>query len=162
MLQAVETAGAQSVQACYNLINPSAGNVVPEGFPFQDFRQLIQKASLRKMGVIAIRVLAAGALSGEAQRHSVGARTVSPIGTSRSYAEDISRARMFQFLVTEGHVDNLIEAAIRFAISNRVVSTALVGYSSLEQLEQAVQYTNKGPLPATVLKEIEEASAIGV
>ena len=60
VLQAVETAGAYSVQACYNLINPSTGNVVPEGFPFQDFRQLIQKASSRKMGVMAIRVLVAG------------------------------------------------------------------------------------------------------
>jgi aryl-alcohol dehydrogenase-like predicted oxidoreductase len=158
VLQAVETAGAKSVQACYNLLNPSAGNMVPEGFPFQDFRQLIQKASTRKMGVIAIRVLAAGALSGEAQRNSaLATRTVSPIATSRSYADDVSRARTFQFLVEEGHTDNLIEAAIRFAISNPAVSTALIGFSSLEQLEQAVQNTNKGPLHSGVLKKIEEA-----
>jgi aryl-alcohol dehydrogenase-like predicted oxidoreductase len=156
VLQAVETAGAHSVQACYNLLNPSAGNMVPQGFSFQDFRQLIQKASLRRMGVMAIRVLAAGALSGGAQRHVVAARTVSPIASSRSYTDDVSRARAYQFLVEEGHTDNLIEAAIRFAISNAAVSTALVGFSSLEQLEQAVQYTNKGPLPPAALKKIEE------
>jgi aryl-alcohol dehydrogenase-like predicted oxidoreductase len=33
----------------------------------------------------------------------------------------------------------------------------LVGFSSLEQLEQAVQYANKGPLPPAALKKIEEA-----
>jgi aryl-alcohol dehydrogenase-like predicted oxidoreductase len=157
VLRAVETAGAHSVQACYNLLNPSAGNVVPEGFPFQDFRQLIQKASMSKMGVMAIRVLAAGALSGDVGRHSLAARAVSPIASSRSYADDVSRARAFQFMVEEGHADNLIEAAIRFAISNPAVSTALVGFSSLGQLEQAVQYTNKGPLPPGALKKIEDA-----
>jgi aryl-alcohol dehydrogenase-like predicted oxidoreductase len=38
-------------------------------------------------------------------------------------------------MVEEGHADNLIEAAIRFAITNPAVSTALVGFSSLGQLE---------------------------
>jgi aryl-alcohol dehydrogenase-like predicted oxidoreductase len=59
-------------------------------------------------------------------------------------------------LVEQGYTDNLVEAAIRFAISNSNVSTALIGFSNLEQLEQAAEYVAKGPLPAKPLKQIEE------
>jgi aryl-alcohol dehydrogenase-like predicted oxidoreductase len=153
---AVEVTGAYSIQTCYNLINPSAGKTVPQSFPFQDFKQLIHQASKHGIGIIAIRVLAAGALSGTIQRHSNAAKTVSPIATSKDYAQDVTRAQMFRFLVEQGYTDSLVEAAIRFAISNSVVSTALVGFSNLEQLEQAAEYVAKGPLPTKPLKQIDE------
>lgn len=153
---AVEATGAYSIQTCYNLINPSAGQKVPQSFPFQDYSQLITKASKHGMGIIAIRVLAGGALSGTIQRHPNAAKTVSPIATSTDYAQDVTRAQMFRFLVEQGYTDNLVEAAIRFAISNSAVSTALVGFSNLEQLEQAAEYVAKGPIPANPLKQIED------
>jgi aryl-alcohol dehydrogenase-like predicted oxidoreductase len=156
LLQGVELAGAQSIQICYNLINPSAGQKVPEGFPFQDFCQLMQKASQNGMGVIAIRVLAGGALSGTGDRHPNADESVSPIASGRNYADDVARSGMFRFLVEQGYVGSLVEAAIRFVLSNSAVSTALVGFSSLEQLDQAAEYVAKGPLRSKVLKQIEE------
>jgi aryl-alcohol dehydrogenase-like predicted oxidoreductase len=153
---AVEVTGAHSIQTCYNLINPSAGQAVPQSFPFQDFSQLITQASKNGMGVIAIRVLAGGALSGTTQRHPNAAKTVSPIATSTDYAQDVTRAQMFQFLVEQGYTDSLVEAAIRFTISNSTISTALVGFSNIEQLEQAAEYVAKGPLPTKPLKQIEK------
>jgi len=156
LLQAVESAEAHSIQTCYNLINPSASNKVPQGFPFQDFRQLMQKASKNGLGVIAIRVLAGGALSGTDHRHPNAAKTVSPIASGTNYADDIARSRMFRLLVELGYAGSLVEAAIRFAISNSAVSTALVGFSSLEQLDQAAEYVGKGPLPSKALRQIEE------
>jgi L-galactose dehydrogenase/L-glyceraldehyde 3-phosphate reductase len=154
--QAIDTVDIHSIQICYNMINPSAGNKVPPEFPFQNFRQLIQKASENGLGIIAIRVLAGGALSGKYQRHPNAAKTVSPIASSHSYADDVIKARMFQFLVENEYTSNLVEAAIRFVISNSTISTALVGFSNLEQLDQAVKYVNKGPLPQTALSQIEE------
>jgi aryl-alcohol dehydrogenase-like predicted oxidoreductase len=106
------------------------------------------------MGVIAIRVLAAGALSGVAARHPVAARTVSPIATGRDYAEDVARARAFRTLVDEGIVETLVEAAIRFVLGVEGVSTALVGLSSLDQLERAAAYAEKGPLPPEALARL--------
>jgi aryl-alcohol dehydrogenase-like predicted oxidoreductase len=153
---AVEVTGAYSIQTCYNLINPSASQTVPQSFPFQDFRQLIPQASKHEIGVIAIRVLAAGALSGTIKRHPNAAKTVSPIATSADYAQDVTRAQMFRFLIEQDYTDSLVEAAIRFTISNPAVSTALVGFSNLEQLEKAAEYVNKGPLGTTPLKQIEE------
>ena len=59
------------IQAVYNLVNPSAGAAVPPGFDMPDYGKQIERASANGMGVLVIRVLAAGALSGEAARHPV-------------------------------------------------------------------------------------------
>jgi hypothetical protein len=50
----------------YNLLNPSAGSDVPAEYPAHDFKELMLRGREAGVGVIGIRVLAAGALSGEA------------------------------------------------------------------------------------------------
>jgi aryl-alcohol dehydrogenase-like predicted oxidoreductase len=140
--------GAQTIQACFNLINPSAGMPVPPGFPFQDYRQLIDRAAERGIGVIAIRVLAGGALSGSADRHPNAAQSVEPIASGDSFAADVAWARRYDALVTEGYAASLAEAAMRFVAGKPEVATTLVGISSLEQLDQAIAAVNRGPLPA--------------
>lgn len=153
--QAVTAYGFHTVQVVFNLLNPSAGKHVPAGFPYQDYRQLIDRAASRQMGVIAIRVLAGGALSGTPDRHPVAARSVAPIATERDYAADVAAARRLAFLVEDGTVGSLVEAAIRFALSKPEVSTAMLGISSLEQLEHAVACASHGPLPAEALRRLQ-------
>jgi aryl-alcohol dehydrogenase-like predicted oxidoreductase len=154
--QAVAAGGPHTVQAVYNLLNASAGMPAPAGFPYQDYRQLIDRAAGKQMGVIAIRVLAGGALSGTPDRHPIAARSVMPIATERDYAADVARARRFAFLAEGGTVGSLVEAAVRFAISKPEISTALVGISSQEQLEQAIAHVNRGPLPVEALARLHE------
>jgi len=108
------------------------------------------------MGVIAIRVLAAGALSGTEERHPLGSPSVEPIGSGRDYRVDVERARRLQPVVREGYAESLVEAAIRYVIAHPGVSTALVGYSTLEQLEYAAAAANKGALPAAALERLTE------
>jgi aryl-alcohol dehydrogenase-like predicted oxidoreductase len=152
--QVVAQGHASTIQSCYNLLNPTAGVQAPLNFPFQDYDQLIDHAATQQMGVIAIRVLAAGALSGTASRHPVAAQSVAPITSGQDLYEDVARAQMFQFLVEDGYTNNLVEAAIRFAISKKAISTALVGISSLEQIEQAIASVEKGPLPVEALARL--------
>jgi aryl-alcohol dehydrogenase-like predicted oxidoreductase len=147
--------GPQTIQSCYNLLNHTAVKAAPAGFPFQDYRQLIAKAAERQMGVIAIRVLAGGALSGSAERHPHAAQRVDPIASGSSFAEDVERSRRFDFLVDDGYATTLAEAAIRFAITTPEISTTLVGISSLEQLKQAVSAANRGPLPPEALDRLQ-------
>ena len=154
--QTVDLRTGHTLQSCYNLLNPSAFYTVPDEFPFQDYCGLIDRASGRDVGVIAIRVLAGGALSGTSHRHPNADPNLPPIGTSETYPEDVDRARTFNFLLRRGYADNLPEAAIRFAISNPNVSTTLVGFSSLEQLDQAVEAVAKGPFPEEALSQIAE------
>ena len=143
----IDSAILNSVQSVYNLVNPSAGSAVPPGFDMPDYGNLIERASANGMGVLVIRVLAAGALTGEATRHPVAVPNVAPIGSGRDYGQDLARSDDFRFLQREGYVDSLVEASLRFVLGNAGVSSALVGYSSLEHLEQAVDFAARGPLP---------------
>jgi aryl-alcohol dehydrogenase-like predicted oxidoreductase len=152
--QAIDSGTIDTAQVCYNLLNPSAGFAVPSGFPAQDFGGLLNRTRARRMGVIVIRVLAAGALSGVEARHPVAVPSVDPIATAPDYRTDVTRAQRLGALVREGHVENLIEASIRLAVSSDAVSTVLVGYSSLEHLEAAAAAVNRGPLPPAALQRL--------
>ncbi len=149
----------QTVQCPYNLLNPSAGTQAPPGFPFQDFGRLIDRAAEHNVGVIAIRILAGGALSGSTARHPNAMQQVDPIGTSKTLADDAALAGRFGFLVDEGHAASLVEAAIRFAMSKKGISTALIGVATLEQFETALVAADKGPLPAEALARLGEVWA---
>jgi aryl-alcohol dehydrogenase-like predicted oxidoreductase len=156
--RAVDTEAWVSAQTCYNLLNPSAGTKVPPGFPFQDYSQLIDRAFEKQMGVIAIRILAAGALSGTSDRHPTALPSVPPISSGRHYEDDVERSKRFKFLVDDGYTGDPVESAIRFVISKAEIATAMIGISSMDQLERAVDCTNKGPLPADALKRLEKSS----
>ncbi len=158
--QAVAMGGFLSIQVPYNLLNPTAGTTVLPGFAFQDYGRIIDQAAQRGMGVIAIRILAGGALSGTPERHPVASPSVNPIASEVVYGDDVARARRYSFLVEEGMVSNLVEAAVRFVVSNGNISTALLGISSLDQLEQAVNYIERGPLPVETLAKIRAAGVL--
>lgn len=145
-----------TAQVSYNLLNPSPGAAVPAGYPAQDFANLLAHTKAADMGVINIRVLAGGALSGSEARHPLGSPPPDPIGSGGSYRTDVARARRLEPLVRDGHAGSLIEAALRFVIANEAVSTVLVGYSTMAQLEEAARAINKGPLPRAALDRAAE------
>jgi len=152
--QVVDARVVDTAQVSYNLLNPSAGATVARGYPAHDFGNLLAHAKTANMGVINIRVLAAGALSGTEERHPLGSPAVEPIGSGSSYRTDAERARRLEPLIREGHADSLIEAALRFVIANDAASTVLVGYSTLDQLEYAARSINKGPLSREALERL--------
>ena len=85
-----------TVQLVYNLVNPSAGAAVPSGFDMPDYGNLIKRASANGMGVLVIRVLAAGALTGEATR------LPSPCRASRPSVQAATTARTRSGLTVSG------------------------------------------------------------
>jgi aryl-alcohol dehydrogenase-like predicted oxidoreductase len=156
---AVASGRLQSIQVPYNLLNPTAGAAAGRNFPFQDYGEIIDHAAEHRIGAIAIRILAGGALSGAMERHPVAQAWVNPIASEQEYSADIARARRYSFLVEKGIVGNLVEAAVRFVVSKVGITTALLGISSLDQLEKAVEYVERGPLPADVLEDIQAAGS---
>jgi aryl-alcohol dehydrogenase-like predicted oxidoreductase len=157
----VDERAFDTAQVSYNILNPSAGAAVPAGYPAHDYGNLLAHAKTAGMGVINIRVLAAGALSGNEERHPLGSPSVEPIGSGGNYRTDVyrtdvGRARRLEALVREGHAESLIDAALRFVIANDAVSTALVGYSTLDQLEYAARSIEKGPLSRAALDRLAE------
>src|SRR5712671_2284650 len=149
--QVVDARAPDTAQVSYNILNPSAGAAVSPGYPAHDYGNLLAHTKAADMGVINIRVLAAGALSGTEDRHPLGSPSVEPIGSGGSYRADVERARRIEPLIREGHAESLIDAALRFVIANDAVSTVLVGYSTLDHLEYAARSINKGPLSRPAL-----------
>jgi L-galactose dehydrogenase/L-glyceraldehyde 3-phosphate reductase len=157
--QALETANPFAVQAVYNLLNPSGSMQVTADFPFQDHQGVIHAAAERGIGVFAIRVLAGGALTGTADRHPNASPAPTPMASGRTYHDDLERAKAFRFLIDDGYADSMVEASIRFVLSNRDISTALVGIASIEQLEQALTSAAKGPLPTEAMEKLQRTWA---
>ena len=139
-----------TVQFCFNLLNPTAGLPVPPHFPFENYQQLMVRAAQEQVGVLAIRVLAGGALSDLVDRPANAAVPIEPIASGSSFDEDLLLAQPFRFLVKEGYAETLTEAALRFASSLPAVSSTVLGISTLEQLEAAAHSIQKGLLPAEV------------
>ena len=101
-----------SAQVSYNLLNPSAGAAVSPSYPAHDFGNLLAQTKSADMGVINIRVLAAGALSGTEDRHPLGSPSVEPIGSGGSYRTDVGRARRLEPLIREGHAEKFSRCGI--------------------------------------------------
>jgi aryl-alcohol dehydrogenase-like predicted oxidoreductase len=152
----VDTRTFDTAQVSYNLLNPSPGGPVPAGFPAQDFGKLLGRAQAADMGVINIRVLAGGALSGTEERHPNASPPPDPIGSGSSYQTDLQRARRLTPLVEEGHAGSLVEASLRYVIAHPAVSTVLIGIATLEQFEIAARAIEKGPLPKAALDRAAE------
>jgi aryl-alcohol dehydrogenase-like predicted oxidoreductase len=152
--RAIGSKAFDTAQIVYNALNPSAGGPLPSGAPGQDYERLFDHIRAANMGVIVIRALAGGALSGSTARHPLAMQEVAPIGSGKDLAVDAERARKLEPLLAEGAAGSLAELAMRFTIGHPTVSTMLVGYSTLDHLEQAAAAVNKGPLPEAVLKRI--------
>ena len=152
--QVIDSGAFDSAQVVYNMLNPSAGDALPENYPAQDYRRLFDRTQAAGVGVVGIRVLAGGALSGSAERHPIASPAPEPIGSALSYDADLERARRLMPLVKEGFADSLTEAATRFALSHPAMGTILVGMATPQQFEDALAAVEKGPLPQTALDRL--------
>ena len=99
--QVIDARAFDSAQVVYNMLNPSAAGELPANYPAQDYGRLFDHTKAAGVGVVGIRVLAGGALSGSAERHPIASPAPEPIGSAMSYDADVDRARLIP-LVKEG------------------------------------------------------------
>jgi aryl-alcohol dehydrogenase-like predicted oxidoreductase len=150
----IDSRAFDSAQVVYNMLNPSAAQELPANFPAQDYGRLFHHTRAAGVGVVGIRVLAGGALSGSAERHPIASPAPEPIGSAMSYDADIDRACRLLPLVKEGFASSLTEAATRFALSHPAMGTILVGIATSQQFEDALAAVQKGPLPRAALDRL--------
>ena len=154
--QVIDSGKFDSAQVVYNMLNPSAAHATPANYPAQNYGRLFDHTVKAGVGVVGIRVLAGGALSGSAERHPIASPPPEPIGSAMNYDADIERARRLMPLVKDGFAGSLTEAAIRFAISHDAMGTILVGIATPEQFDGALAAVEKGPLPKAALARLAE------
>ncbi|MGA7803608.1 aldo/keto reductase [Bradyrhizobium sp.] len=154
--QVIDARVFDSGQIVYNMLNPSAAEALPANYPAQDYERLFDHTSAAGVGVVGIRVLAGGALSGTTERHPIAGPAPAPIGSAMSYDADVERARRLIPLVREGFAASLTEAATRFSLSHPAMGTILVGLATPQQFEEALAAVQKGPLPQAALERLSE------
>jgi len=142
--EVIDSGEFHSVQAYYNLLNPSGGQPVAQGFSALDYGRLIDRAAAKGMGVAVIRVLAAGALTSDPT--AGGGSSPEPLSPGSDYSLDLERAQKLKFLIG-GDIKSLTQAAIRFALMKPEVSTVLVGFSNTSHIDEAVVCSGAGRLP---------------
>ena len=150
----IDSRAFDSAQVVYNMLNPSAAEELPANYPAQDYGRLFGHTKAAGVGVVGIRVLAGGALSGSAERHPIASPAPEPIGSALNYDADIDRARRLMPLVKEGFAASLSEAATRFALSDPAMGTILVGMATPQQFEDALAAVQKGPLASAALERL--------
>jgi aryl-alcohol dehydrogenase-like predicted oxidoreductase len=156
MNQVIDAGVFDSAQIVYNMLNPSASEPLPENYPAQDYAGMFGHTKAAGVGVVGIRVLAGGALSGSAERHPIAGPAPEPIGSATSYGADVDRARRLMPLVKEGFAASLTEAATRFALTHPAMGTILVGMATPQQFDDALAAVLKGPLPQAALQRLSE------
>lgn len=152
----IDSGAFHSAQVVYNMLNPSAAIALPPNYPAQDYGRLFDHTAAAGVGVVGIRVLAGGALSGAAERHPIAGPAPEPIGSAAVYETDVARARRLMPLVNEGFAATLTEAAIRFALSHPAMGTILVGMATPQQFEHALAAVEQGPLPSAAFDRLAQ------
>ena len=75
------------------------------------------------------------------------------------YAADVEAAKRFGALIDAGEATNFVDLALRYTLSNPLLSTLALGLSSLEQLQLAVASFERGPLSARALEMVSRVQA---
>src|SRR5450631_260808 len=78
--QVIDARAFDSAQVVYNMLNPSAAEALPKNYPAQAYGRLFDSTRAAGVGVVGIRVLAGGALSGSAERHPIAGPAPDPAG----------------------------------------------------------------------------------
>jgi aryl-alcohol dehydrogenase-like predicted oxidoreductase len=126
--------GAEVVELAYNLLHPI------------DLHRISGDVMVSGCGILARSVLAHGLLSGmwSKERDFPEGDHRSQRWTRMELEHRLAQLDAVRFLV-KGEVHTLRGAAVRFALSNHLVSAAVLGPRTKEQLEQLVRETGGGP-----------------
>jgi aryl-alcohol dehydrogenase-like predicted oxidoreductase len=149
----IESGAFDTVQTYFNALNPSYGYAGATAGA-QDFEGLIDTAAQRGMGSIGIRVMAAGAMAGTTERAPLAGGGGPPLAGNQGFEDDVKQAQAMESLAKELGLESALELALRFAIAKPTLSTALVGFSDMAQLESSLRWAERGPLSADAVERV--------
>lgn len=154
MKEVVRSGQFDVMQVPYHLFNPSAYEIMPAGFTETDYGSIISTCAEHKMGVLAIRVFAGGALVGqEPSAHTLTTKFF-PLDL---YHRDQQRAAQLANLLPAGM--SLKEAALRFVLANPLIASAIVGFGEPGHVDEAAHNAAKGALPNELMMTIRQTDA---
>jgi len=151
MREVIASGQFATIQTPYHLLNPSSGETMPPGFGETNFGNVIAACVDQRMGVLAIRVFAAGALLGNAPSDHTKITKFFPLDL---YERDVRTSQRLYEQLSPGI--EMQELALRFVLSHPGVASAIVGLGEPAHVDAAVRAMSNGPLPVEMLKRIRD------
>lgn len=153
--QVIDSGRFDTAQVYYNMLNPSAGSVMPAKWSGHHYDGIIEACGHHDMGIMAIRILAAGVLATDIRT----GREI-PVNSESGVDKEEQRTRAV-FAALGGRYGSRAQTAIRFALTNPDISCAIVGLASLEHLDEALAGAESGPLPEAAVAALQGVYASG-
>ena len=146
--QVIDSSRFDAVQIYYNLLNPTAMRSAGPGWNTTDFDGLLHRCAAQDMGVMGIRIFAAGHLA-STERHG---REVAITTNAENAAEEVRAGAALEVLGTQ--YGTPAQAALRFGLGCPLLSTIEVGIGETWHLDQALAAVEMGPLPQAALEAL--------
>jgi D-threo-aldose 1-dehydrogenase len=137
LAEVIRSGEFDTLQVPYHLLNPSAGRAMPDGWSETDLGNIIGECARAEMGVLAIRVLAGGALADNPPSPHTLKTPFFPLDL---YERDRARAAVLRSRLPERRM--LTREAVRFALAHPHIQSALIGFGSPGQIDEAVEAMN--------------------
>ena len=148
--QVIDSGRFDAAQIYYNLLNPTAADKgAGAGWNTTDFDGLLHRCAAQDMGVMGIRIFAAGHLA-TTERH--GGRWRSPPMPRTPQRKPAPQQRS-QVLASE--TGTPAQKALRFGLANPLLSTIVVGIGETWHLDEALAAAEMGPLSASAVARLE-------
>src|SRR5262245_42002585 len=150
-LEVISSGRFDVAQVYYNAINPSAAwrRLPPAWKGGQSLCGIIGACFHRNMGVLNIRVLAGGVLATSERPDKLFVMTVDTDLANEMRCAAAVRAALGDAYGTPA------QAALRFVLGNRDLTARVIGISSIEQLDAAVEAVAQGPLPTAAVSKLD-------
>jgi aryl-alcohol dehydrogenase-like predicted oxidoreductase len=127
----IQSGAFETIQLPYNVLNPSAGLLMPADFDDRNYGNILEDCQEAKMGVFAIRVFAGGALLGQApSAHTL----TTPFFPLALYERDAAQAREISQRLG---IRDLTGYSLRFSLSHPAVHSAIIGFGTPEHVTSA-------------------------
>ena len=147
--QVIDSGRFDAVQIYYNLLNPTADKGAGPGWNTTDFDGLLHRCAAQDMGVMGIRIFAAGHLA-TTERHG---REVAITANAENAAEEARAAAALAVLASE--TGTPAQKALRFGLACPLLSTIVVGIGETWHLDEALAAAEMGPLSDSAIARLE-------
>ena len=146
--EVISTNGFDTAQVYYNLLNPSSAFKNRDKWDDHDFSGIVDQCLKYDMGIMCIRIFAAGYLATDI-RHG---REI-PVTQGISEIEQKRRIeKLFELLKNEQ--GERAQLALRYGLSNQSLSCIVTGLSKIEHLDQIIEAESLGPLDVEIIEKI--------
>jgi L-galactose dehydrogenase/L-glyceraldehyde 3-phosphate reductase len=153
IVRAIDSGRFDSAQVYYNLLNPSAARAMPARWTGHDFSGIVAACKRHDVGIMNIRVFAAGVLATDARHgREVVATEHSDLDTEQR------RAHAALAALGSGH-GTRAQTALRFSLANPDLACVVIGLAERSHLEEAIAAQAMGPLPAEAIARLEAVYA---